>query len=392
MIEFGIDRIIAEPPADLRVARIGLVTSDVARTARGQQRSREALLNAGFKIVRLFGPEHGLAGTAADGTHITNSNDPVTGVPVISLYGATMRPPTESLEDLDAIVFDIPDIGARFYTYIWTLSHVMEACADAGKPLCVLDRPNPIGGNLADAEGPLLDERRLSSFVGRWNIPIRYSLTIGELANLWKYERKIDVDLHIISLLGWNRTMHWSQTQLPFVPISPAMPSYESALLYPGTCLFEGTNISEGRGTEAPFQLIGAPWIDSAMIAQQFNLLNLPGIRAEPASFIPSDRKHSGTECHGVRLIATDPLAVRPVKSALHLLSCIRQSYPSRFQWRPYETAANTAGLGHFDRLVGQTYIRQAIDEFPDLTAQIDQWTDVADWRDRVQHHLLYPD
>jgi uncharacterized protein YbbC (DUF1343 family) len=267
----------------------------------------------------------------------------------------------------------------------------MEACAEAAKPLYVLDRPNPIGGDFSAAEGPTLDEAHLSSFVGRWNIPIRYSLTIGELARLWNAERKLRADLHVVQVTGWSRAQHWPDTRLPFVKLSPAMPSYESALLYPGTCLFEGTNLSEGRGTDASFQLIGAPWIDSTSLASGFNALNLPGILAHPAAFIPGDRKHSGASCHGLRLEITNPITFRPVRSGLNLLAQIIRLHPHDFRWLTYPTTASPTGTNHFDKLIGQIHIRPALDaQPPDLAQQIDQWTASGDWPTRAAPYLLY--
>src|SRR5829696_7016264 len=192
-MRFGIGEIVHAGPGAVGRGRLGFVTSDVARTSDGVH-SRVALLNAGFDIVQLFGPEHGLSGAEADGAPVADHVDALTGLPVISLYGQTVRPRPEMLRELDAILFDIPDVGARFYTYIWTLSHVLEACADARRPLVVLDRPNPIGGDIDACEGPMLDEAAFSTFVGRWNIPIRHGLTVGELATLWNAERAIGAD------------------------------------------------------------------------------------------------------------------------------------------------------------------------------------------------------
>jgi uncharacterized protein YbbC (DUF1343 family) len=386
-VQFGVDRLIADVPAALRRGRVGMVSSDVATTAVGGQPSRAALRSAGVNLVKLFGPEHGLAGTAADGEKVDDAIDPLTGLPVVSLYGSSMRPTQESLQELDAVIYDIPDVGARFYTYIWTLSHVMEAAAEAGKPVYVLDRPNPIGGELSAAEGPMLDEENLSSFVGRWNIPIRYSLTIGELARLWNAERTIGCDLQVIACGGWQRTMHWPETGLPFQRMSPAMASYETALLYPGTCLIEGTKLSEGRGTDAPFRMIGAPWADGDELAARLNARRMAGVRASAVAFTPAGRKYAGERCRGVMLEPTDARAIRPVAVGLALIAELIRLHPEAFEWLPYPTAANEGGHQHFDRLVGRMDVRPALERGEEHIAE---WTAAPGWAERARPHLLY--
>lgn len=391
MVAFGIDQLLRGVPPELKRGRVGMVTSDVATTAAGGRPSRAALLESGVNLARLFGPEHGLSGSAADGDSVDDGLDPITRLPVISLYGQRVRPTRDAIEDLDAILYDIPDVGARFYTYIWTLSHVMEAAAEQGKPVWVLDRPNPIGGDLDAVEGPILDDANLSSFVGRWNIPIRYALTIAELARLWNAERHIGCDLRVVQCAGWKRSMHWPMTGLKFVPTSPNLPGYESALFYPGTCLIEGTKLSEGRGTDSPFRLIGAPWVDGDKLALALNGRKLPGVRIEPATFTPGGRKYENQRCGGVKLIATDPAIVRPVALGLFLVAELIHLHPRDFEWLPYPTAANRKGLQHFDRLVGRLDIRPALEQLPqDLPAEIAHWTAAPDWRRRAEPHLLY--
>jgi uncharacterized protein YbbC (DUF1343 family) len=385
-VQFGVDRLVGDVPAELRRGRVGMVTSNVATTAAGRP-SRVALRDAGVNLVRLFGPEHGLAGAAADGDKVADDVDPLTGLPVVSLYGASLRPPPETLGDVDALVYDIPDVGARFYTYIWTLSHVMEACATAGKPLYVLDRPNPLGGNLAAVEGPILDESTCSSFVGRWNIPVRYSLTIGELARLWNAERKLGCDLHVIACAGWRREMHWPATGLPFVQLSPAMPAYTTALFYPGTCLIEGTTLSEGRGTHVPFGMIGAPWVNGQALADALAERDLPGVHVAAVEFVPQGRKHAGETCRGVRLFASDVHAIRPVAVGLALVAELIRLHRDRFGWLPYPTAANETGHQHFDRLIGRLDVRPMLDRGEE---RIGEWTAAPGWAERVAPHLVY--
>ena len=390
-VRFGIDRLV-RTTAIPRSARIGLVTNDAARLAADvNAKSRVALRDAGFNLVRLFGPEHGIGASAADGAHVADGVDPLTRLPVVSLYGQTHRPAREHLDDLDVVLFDIPDVGARFYTYIWTLSHVLEACADARRPLVVLDRPNPIGGDIDACAGPMLDEAKFCTFVGRWNIPIRHGLTVGELATLWNVERRIGADLRVVHVEGWTRDMHWPDTALPFVPMSPAMPDYETALVYPGTCLLEGTNLSEGRGTDAPFRTIGAPWVEAPAVAERFNALALAGLRCEPVTFTPSGRKHAGEACHGVRLRIDAPRACRPVAAALHLLAIVIDFHRDRFAWSPYPTAANESGGGHFDRLAGTTTVRELLPQNVSGAADlIGAWTLTDGWSTRIRSRLLY--
>jgi uncharacterized protein YbbC (DUF1343 family) len=393
-VRYGIDMLFPALQSQLSGKRVGMVTNNVATTGSAYSQrmipSRVALQKAGVDLVALFAPEHGLGAAAMDGASIEDEVDPLTGAPVYSLYGDRYRPAAEQLAGLDLLLFDIPDVGARFYTYAWTLSHVMEACAEVDLPLWILDRPNPIGGNLRDAEGPMLDPS-ISTFVGRWDIPIRHSLTLGELAFLWRHEQKIPIDLNVIKANGWTRDMHWPETGNPFVPTSPSLPSYEAALIYPGTCLFEGTNLSEGRGTSTPFLHIGAPWVDAHALAARFNYHRLPGIVARAVHFIPTASKHAGETCHGVMLHAVDAKEVRPVWSGLHLLADVIHLHPAEFQWLPYPTSANAPGYGHIERLVGRLDVREVLLTQPsNLPQLLRQWTETPGWAERVRRFLMY--
>jgi uncharacterized protein YbbC (DUF1343 family) len=267
LVRFGVDVLIGQPSRWGNWHRVGLVTNDAARCATDPtRRSRVALLEAGVPLHRLFGPEHGLGAVAEDGAAVAHGKDALTGLPVVSLYGEQLWPSGEQLADLDVVLFDIPDVGARFYTYAWTLFHLLHACAAVGVPLVVLDRPNPLGGVLEAAEGPLLEEA-CRSFIGNDIIPVRHALTLGELARLWQAERVPSVSLDVIACEGWAATRGWPATGCAWVPTSPAMPHFDSAVWYPGTCLFEATNVSVARGTDAPFACIGAPWLDAAALA-----------------------------------------------------------------------------------------------------------------------------
>ncbi len=393
-IQFGIDSLLAHRLRDLQGMRVGLVTNDAATTAvlpRPMTPVRVALQAAGIQLCALFSPEHGLGASAADGDSVGDAVDKATGLPVYSLYGTTYRPTVEMLADIDVLLFDIPDIGVRFYTYIWTLSHVMEACAAANLPLWILDRPNPLSGDLACAEGPRLDEAQIASFIGRWTMPIRHSLTIGELASFWNGERQLGVDLTVVPLGNWSRTQYWPALEIPFVPASPAMPSYETALLYPGTCLFEGTNLSEGRGTATPFRHVGAPWLDAYAVAAQINQQKLPGVVVRAVQFTPTANKFADQACQGVMLHVLDEQIFRPVATGLHLVATIIQHHPQEFQWFSYPTAANGLGHGHFDLLTGQPAIKIAMSTLgEDAGPSIDQWTQTGAWAALVQPYLLY--
>lgn len=392
-VRLGIDMLLSGLVNALHGKRMGMVTNDAATTGVAYSRltpSRVAMQRAGIPPVVLFAPEHGMGAAAVDGASVEDEVDPLTGIPVRSLYGDRFRPTADQLTDLDLLLFDIPDVGVRFYTYIWTLSYVMEACEETGTPLWVLDRPNPIGGNIGDAEGPMLDPS-ISTFVGRWDMPVRHSLTVGELARLWYAEKAFTFELSVIKANGWERTMHWPETANPFIPTSPALPTYETALVYPGTCFFEGTNISEGRGTSTPFVQIGAPWIDHGALADRFNSHGLPGVMARPVHFLPSAGKYAGEVCRGVMLHVRHPKQARPVMSGLHLLADVIDLHPQEFAWLPYPTAANQPGYGHFDRLVGQLDIRDLlIQQTEELPRLLRRWTQTPNWADRVEDHLLY--
>jgi len=389
-VTLGIDQLLAS--RHLTGQRLGLVTNDAARTARDSiVRSRVALQQAGLNLVRLFSPEHGLGATAADGLPVADDCDPLTGLPVVSLYGEHLLPARETLADLEAVLLDLPDIGARFYTYVWTMSYMLEACAKTGVPLVILDRPNPLGGDLAAVEGPMLDTEHFSSFVGRAAIPIRHSLTMGELGRLLNAEWNLNAKFDVISCAGWKRSMRWPDTGLPFVPTSPAIPSYESALLYPGLCLFEATNLSVGRGTELPFQVVGAPWLDPHAVAQSHNSHRFLGLVAEEIGFTPKQNPFAGLRCHGIRLRIVKDACVRPVASGLDLLAAVIARHRPEFRWVNYPTAANPGGEQHFERLIGRAGIREVLERNqPELAEQIGKWIAAPGWVNRTKDFLLY--
>lgn len=384
---FGVDVLIGS--GGNREMCLGLVTNDAARTAgNADVLSRVALLEAGFNIVRLFSPEHGLAASAADGVAVADAVDRVTGLPVSSLYGEKMKPRVDSLMDLDAVLVDLPDVGSRFYTYIWTLSHVIDGCARAGVPIIVLDRPNPIGGNLDLCEGPLLDVNQCGSFLGRLPIPIRHGLSIGEFARLWRAERNPNADVEVVAMDNWQRARQWPDLGIPFVPMSPSMPSFNAALLYPGICLFEATNLSVGRGTATPFQVVGAPWLKPKDVLAALD--RIPDAHFEPTEFTPTHEPWKGRLCSGIRIHAGDRERIRPVALGLRLLNAIVRCEQGLFEWAGYPTSANPSGADHFELLLGRADAGGIIKRGEMDDMGIEALTRVPGWKESVQGHLIY--
>ena len=382
LIRYGID-VLLDLPELYRKKRLGLVTNDAATTSYGIL-SRIALINAGFNVVHLFSPEHGINRTGADGAAQQNGRDLATGLPVTSLYGLRLAPDQKDLEEIDLVLFDIPDIGCRFYTYLWTLTHVMEACAAAQVPLMVLDRPNPTGAMLDQAEGPLLDEASCASFIGRWAIPLRHSCTLGELASYFAATRIPGLSLEVIKAGNYRRNQTALQ-HFPFVPTSPAMQDVQTAMLYPGMGLLEGINVNEGRGTAEPFRICGAPFISAEELLEAFRLENIAGAAAEPIHYVPIDGVYAGIECHGLRLTVTDPEVMKPVALGIALLQSLFRLYPNNIEKRLYNTAANPSGDGHLDKLLG---VKNAF-EMLQSGSEIDTTVHPV-WSQTIAPYLLY--
>ncbi|RCS61841.1 exo-beta-N-acetylmuramidase NamZ family protein [Microbacterium sp. JB110] len=387
-MQTGIDRLLGDDAVGgrWRGRRLGLLTNDLALTS-DLTRGRAALASAGWELALLFGPEHGMSGRAREGAHIADMPDPVTGVAVRSLYGESSRPSPRDLSGIDAVLVDLPDVGSRFYTYAWTMSHMLEACADAGVAVVVLDRPNPLGGDLARAEGPMLDPS-VQSLVGRWPMPIRHGLTIGELARHWVRTRRIDVELDVIEVTGWKRDeTALGRRELTWMPPSPNLPSAATAMLYPGTCLAEGVNVSEGRSTAVPFRVIAAPYIDGERYAARIDAEALPGVRAVPYGFTPLVRDHAEEPCEGIILHITDADAFRPVRTGVRLLSLIEELHPGCLEERPGVPMPGESDASPLERLFG---VRGAFEEI-----RLGAWDDparlaVPEWADIVAPDLLY--
>jgi len=367
---------------------LGVVTNHTGRLSDGTHLV-DALLDAGLEVRAIFSPEHGFEGSAAEGARIYSAGEEYRGVPIHSLYGVSTRPDSSHLVGLRVLLFDIQDVGARFYTYTSTMARTMEAAAARSLTYVVLDRPNPIGG-LA-VEGPVLSSE-LASFVGLFPVPIRHGFTIAEYASWIIGEGHLTggegLDLRVVTMQGWERRMRYEDTGVPWVRPSPNMATPLTALVYPGLCLIEGTNLSEGRGTERPFELVGAPWADGEQVADTLNDLNLPGVRFAPVRFTPGqpgsavEVKWKGEVCGGIEVDVTDPDAFRPVVTGVTVVRTFRHLYPDLFRWRQ----------AHFDRLTGVVWLREGIEAGHDPLTLAGRWSDqTRQWRQEAIPYRLYP-
>ena len=362
-VESGLEVLLDRHLPWLRGRRLGLlahqasVTRDLAHVAQ--------LLNdlRGVRLARLFAPEHGLWGAAQDHAPVASTRDQVTGLEVWSLYGERRAPTPETLAGLDALVVDLQDIGARYYTFVWTLALAMRECARAGVRVIVLDRPNPLGGDRVEGNLP---DPAFASFVGLYPLPARHGLTIGELARRFVLEEGIRCDLTVARMRGWRRAMLWEDTGLPWVPPSPNMPTPDTARVYPGGCLIEGTNLSEGRGTTRPFEWVGAPYLDGHRYAEALDAMSLPGVRFRPARFVPTFHKWAGEVCGGVQIHVTDRRRFRPFRTGVAAITVARRLAPAEFRWKepPYEFEHQRLPI---DILFGTDRIRTQIEGGTDL-------------------------
>jgi molybdopterin-guanine dinucleotide biosynthesis protein MobB len=406
----GIDNLLADP-SPIAGKRFGLITNPSGVTTEGVPGWKALHELKDARLVRLFGPEHGVDGGAIYMEAVGDSVHAPTGLPSVSLYGTTrdsLKPRAEDLADLDALVFDIADVGARYYTYIWTMMLAMEACAESGKKLVVCDRANPIGG---ETEGAPQEEDYLS-FVGMHPVSVRHGMTAGEMAGLLASEKNLDVDVTVCAMSGWARDVDFAATGLPWVSPSPNIPSPATALVYPGMCLLEGTNLSEGRGTTRPFEIFGAPWLDAVAFAGELNALDLPGVSFVPVHFRPMFDKHAGQTVGGAMMHVTGRDRVssrqpgaprgggaagpgrrgfRSFETGMRVIETARRLAPGRFAWRtePYEFDPRPA----IDLLTGSARYRHLIEEGADLTAEIARHDAGArEFFSRREPHLIYPD
>lgn len=388
IVHIGAEVLLEEQMHLLAGKRVGVICNQTSILPNGTH-IIDTLLARGVAIRKLFGPEHGIRGTKPAGAVVEHGTDVRTGIPIISLYGTIKKPSAEMLEDIDLLLFDIQDVGARFYTYYITMSDAMEAAAVHRKAFVVLDRPNPING--IDIEGPILDSG-LQSGVGRFPLPIRHGLTLGELALMIAGEKWIQSDfpllLKVVPMKNWNREMWYDQTGLKWVPPSPNMKSLATATVYPGTCLFEATNLSEGRGTLKPFEYLGAPWLRNREVARKFNRLKLPGVKIHPVSFQPRPDsatglapKYSEEMCSGLYLQITDRDIFRPVSASIHLLAVLRSIHPTEFKLGPRQ----------FDKLSGSTGQRTRLEAGESATALSYEWAiSTVEFRKLRAKYLLY--
>jgi uncharacterized protein YbbC (DUF1343 family) len=382
--------VLMDEPSLLHGKRIGLVTNQSGVTRNLQHAVKLLHSGRGWKLTALFGPEHGVWGEAQDMAHVDHSTDPLTGLPVYSLYGkneADLAPRREVLRTLDALIIDLQDIGSRYYTFIYTMALCMREAAPLGLQVIVLDRPNPIDG--AHIEGNIREDQ-YSSFVGMFPLPTRHGMTAAELAR-W-FNRFYQSNLLVVPMKGWRRSMWWGDTDLPWVIPSPNMPTVYTATVYPGMCLVEGTNLSEGRGTTHPFEFFGAPWLDSFKLADRLNHLDLPGVRFRPHFFLPTFHKHKERVCGGVELHVTNRALFEPYRTGLWCVKVARDLNPDEFKWRTetYEFVSDRLAI---DLLAGSARYRELVER----GGNVDDW--VAEWEEPLrefarmrEEFLLYRD
>jgi uncharacterized protein YbbC (DUF1343 family) len=386
-LQFGIDIVLKNLP-HWKEKRIGILTNDAAKTNKGII-SRIALKEAGFNLVKIFSPEHGISAIGKDGAYINNSEDALTGLPIISLYGEKFMPSEDDLTDVDIMLFDIPDAGTRFYTYLWSMTYWIEAAAKYNKPIIILDRPNPLGGNMTMCEGPMLDAK-LSSFIGRFNIPIKHQCTLGELANYFNATQNWNANLKVIQCDPLNREKQFYDWNIKWVNPSPALQNIEANLLYPGLCFFEATNVSVGRGTDYSFEWIGADWFNLPAIIMVCQNILRDVIKTETLTLTVSDNGIINNT-KGIRVKVIDPKNYDAVLNGLLLMKLIKDIHPKDFKWMPYPTTANPSGANHLSLLLGIPNAEALFDlPLQQWLQQIIILLSVHEWRTKIEPYLLY--
>jgi uncharacterized protein YbbC (DUF1343 family) len=371
----------------LRGRTIGVVCNPASIT-HGYQHVLDRAAASGMRVGAIFGPQHGFRSDVQDNMiESPHARDDARRVPIYSLYSETRTPSAEMLSGLDALVVDLQDVGTRIYTYTYTMAHCLTAGRTHGLPVVVCDRPNPIGGTAV--EGPILDPQ-FASFVGEYQIPMRHGMTIGELARLFNGHFGIGAKLEVVAMENWSRAMYYDQTGLPWVLPSPNIPTLDSTIVYPGTVLFEGTNVSEGRGTTRPFELIAAPWVNPEPFAAALNALRLPGVHFRPASFEPTFHKHAGVTCGGCQVHVTERSAFRPVATGIALVEAFLRANSEAFAWRdpPYEYEYTRRPI---DLLYGSAGLREELARGTSAADIADSWAaNVAEFSRIRQECLLY--
>lgn len=376
--KLGIDVLLKDRMDLIKGKNIGLITNPTG--VNGNLVSDVDLFfhNPNVNLVALYGPEHGVRGGHQAGDYVPYYIDKETGLPVYSLYGPTRKPTSDMLKNVDVLVFDIQDVGTRYYTYIYTMAYAMQAAAEKHIPFIVLDRPNLIGGT--KVQGPVLDPD-YSSFVGMYPIALRHGMTVGELAKYFNKEFHIGADLTVVKMQGWKRSMSFQDTKQQFVMPSPNMPTEKTALVYPGMALIEGTNVSEGRGTTRPFELIGAPWINAEALANALNSKHLPGTRFRPAYFTPTFSKYQGQMCAGIQVHVLNQQAFNPVVTGLMVVKTIHDMYPEQFAFK----------ASHFDQLIGNSWVREGIESGMKVSDMQKRWQKgLKAFEKKREQYLLY--
>jgi len=387
-VKVGLDVLLEKHVSRLKGKRIAIITNQTGTASTGEHIVDILSRYPDVSISALFAPEHGIRGDLPDATKVAAYIDERTGIRVGSLYGQHLKPTKQMLEDIDILLYDIQDAGARFYTFISTMGMTMEAAAEAGKQFIVLDRPNPVTGTII--EGPVI-EKQYFSFVGKYPIPVRYAMTPGELALMIKGEQWMagmdKLDLRVIPLEGWRREMWYDETGLPWIKPSPNIPFFSTAALYPGMCLVEALNVSEARGTMRPFEQFGAPWIDGGKLAEIMNDYALPGIYFKPVTFTPvsipgaaSKPKYAGETVHGLEMVITDREQLRPVEVMVYLFVTLKQYYPDELVLR-----------SNLERLIGIKSFRSSVNNARHPDAILKEWkTGIDTFKKIREKYLLY--
>jgi uncharacterized protein YbbC (DUF1343 family) len=385
-VRLGSERLLES--GSLKNTRVGIVSNPASVDARFRHIVRALATEPSVTLAAIFGPQHGYRADVQDNMIETaHSHDPTRGVPVYSLYSETREPTADMLKGVDALVIDLQDVGSRIYTFIYTMANCLRAGKKHGVPVIVTDRPNPIGGEKID--GPVL-VKGFESFVGQFPIPLRHGMTIGELAQFFNDAFGIGADLTVVAMEGWRRPMYFDETGLHWIIPSPNVPTLDTAIVYPGAVLFEGTNLSEGRGTTRPFELIGAPWVDAEALAEKLATYNLPGVHFRPVVFEPTFQKHAKRACGGCQIHVLDRARFRDVESAIAVLTEIRAQNPAKFDWRqpPYEYEHEKRP---FDILAGSSELRQQIESGLSVEAISGSWrTEHEVFKKARQPYLLY--
>jgi uncharacterized protein YbbC (DUF1343 family) len=387
-VKLGLEKSLEEEMKLLKNVRVGLICNQASVNHSFQHSADLFYKNSNINLVALFGPQHGIRGDVQDNMIETSHTiDKLTGLPIYSLYSETRQPTEEMLSGLDGLVFDLQDVGGRVYTFIYTMANAMKSCAAYGKKMIVLDRPNPIGG-LA-VEGNTL-ELGHESFVGQFPVPMRHGLTVGEIARLFNEEFNINCDLEIITMDNWSRKDFYDETDAPWVMPSPNIPTVDTTVVFPATVYFEGTEVSEGRGTTRPFEIVGAPYIDADDYAEALKSLALPGVIFRPINFLPTFQKHANQTCGGVFIHVTDRQAFEPVITGLAMVKTVFDLYRNDFKWKstPYEYVFDR---NPFDVIAGTTKIREMFEMGVHVNDIKLSWqTDVNEFNRIREKYLLY--